>query len=637
MRTTYIIIISLFAVLQLPAQSRVSVQPSQPQRGQTVIITYDPTTTGATIPATATSITLVFSYSNLYELPYRIALQKKGNLWQTSFVAPRYATYATFYLQSGELIDKPAADKHYELAIYENNQRVMSGYLYEAYSLQAQMGKAPSLVARQLALFEKELSFYPDNYEAKVRSLNAKMIQSTGATKEEYRSQAHAVIAAKFKEAPGKMAVLNKVTMAYLIIGENSRLDSIRQVVRTQYPRSEVAYELLTAEIGKEKDPTVKMARLQKALQEKTPDNAAYFSDMHEELFELYAGKKDVKNALYHLQQIGRTENPYLPLALKKFAKVLSDNNIALDTAMVYAQQALQRAPQFPVGLIRFFPETGYIPGYVDDSTRQAAIRTAKGNMLSLIAQIQWKQGKTTAAHQSMEEAVTVSKDPETLTNAAAFYTQTGKPAKAFEAYYTILVNAPEDTSSMKALKQTYIAWQGSEKGFEQKVTALQTIWRERILATLKKERINTKAPSLEQFLDLTGKPISPATINNKIVVIDFWATWCVPCMKEMPYLQAVYNKYKDHPQVSFLVINSGARNTLTDAQNWSGNKTYSFPVYYNPDPAIGDKFGFNVIPATYVINPAGNIQFKTIGFEGPAIEQKLSAAIELLLSETAP
>jgi len=85
---------------------------------------------------------------------------------------------------------------------------------------------------------------------------------------------------------------------------------------------------------------------------------------------------------------------------------------------------------------------------------------------------------------------------------------------------------------------------------------------------------------------------------------------------------------------VIFMVINSGARNTLQDAQHWFGNKKYSFPVYFHTNPAVGDIFGFNVIPAVFVIDPEGRLQFKTIGFEGPDMEEKLGAEIKILLKE---
>ena len=105
--------------------------------------------------------------------------------------------------------------------------------------------------------------------------------------------------------------------------------------------------------------------------------------------------------------------------------------------------------------------------------------------------------------------------------------------------------------------------------------------------------------------------------------------------MKEMPYMQLAYNKYKNDPNVVFMIVNSGSNNELSDAQNWWGNKRYDFPVYYNKDRSIGQKLDFNVIPATYVIDKNYKMRFKTIGFEGPIIAHKIPASIELLKEET--
>jgi len=156
--------------------------------------------------------------------------------------------------------------------------------------------------------------------------------------------------------------------------------------------------------------------------------------------------------------------------------------------------------------------------------------------------------------------------------------------------------------------------------------------WKNEMISRLKKERVQLKAPDfLKDIVDMKGRPVPLELIKNKIVIIDFWATWCVPCMHEMPYVQKAFEKYANAPDVAFMVINSGSKNTLQDAQGWWGNKRYTFPVYYNTDVQIGEKFGFNFIPAVYIIDKNGNIRFKTIGFEGPSIQRKIESAIELL------
>ncbi|RPE14185.1 TlpA family protein disulfide reductase [Chitinophaga lutea] len=569
------------------ARAQVTISPEFPERGQTVTVSYAP---AAPVKG---PVTLMFSYSNFYDLAWKMPMEPQGNQWTTSFKLADFATFATFYLQAGDSVIRPGAGKHYEVAVYNNKVPVENGLLYKGYSLSAQMGKSPLLAARQAEQYAAELQRYPDNYEAKLRLLQYRISTATGAEKETLRAQAHKVIADKFYAAPTVPGNMNKVTMGYLIIGENSRLDSIRQVVRERYPESDMGRDLWTAYIAKGKDTAKQIDLFLAALKKETAENAGAFSAMHDKLFDYYAARKNGAKAVLHARKVAANDkSPYYPNTLKNIAQTLLDNQLMPDTARAYAARALAMADKFPAGVIRFFPETGYIYPHVDDSTRKAVTAKAKGNLLSMLGLIDMQQGRMKDADARMTEAMQISGDKETLDNVAVFFNKTNNRVRLQE---------------LQALR---------EKAMLEKVA---------------KMRAPRPAPVM-QFTDLKGKPVDPASLKNKVVVIDFWATWCIPCMEEMPYLQKVYNQYRDRKDVVFMVVNSGARNTLADAQGWSGNKKYTFPVYYNTDPEAGDKFKFNIIPATYLIGKDGNIQFSNIGFEGPEVETKLKLQIEMLL-----
>jgi len=189
-----------------------------------------------------------------------------------------------------------------------------------------------------------------------------------------------------------------------------------------------------------------------------------------------------------------------------------------------------------------------------------------------------------------------------------------------------MLMLTPNDTMALNAFKRTE-----QTDLLPAKMVELDTVWTRRMRASLNSERLNKKAPALEGLLDMEGNPVSAASLQNKIIILNFWATWCVPCMEEMPYMQKVYTQYKNNPDVVFLVTNSAARNTLQDAQKWAGRKKYDFPVYFASEPKLTEQLGFQVIPATFIIDKNGMIQFRMIGFEGATIEKKVSVAIELL------
>ncbi|MGO4290732.1 TlpA family protein disulfide reductase [Chitinophaga sp. RAB17] len=590
-------LLALVAVSETYAQQRVVITPEYPEHGQTITITYDPSAPGATIPAAASPVTVVFSYSNFYNQAWRMNMQRNGNKWTTSFVLADYSTFATFYLESGEATDKPAKDRHYEITVFKNKVPVKDVSLYKGYSMSAQMGKSPLLADKQAALYKEELSRYPDNYEAKLRLLTYQISKAaTAKEKEQFRTRAQQVIADKFDAAPTDRGNINKVTMGYLIIGENTRLDSIRKVIRERYPASDVGRELMTEEVAKGKDTTRQITFFENELKKETATNSESFGGMHDKLFQYYSVKKDSSKALYHARfMTNEKENPYKVLTWQEIAQTLLDNNLALDSARRYAQRALDSVGSYPVGVIRYFPETGYIYPAVDDSTRQATIHKGSGHLLSILGLIAMKQGHLAAADKYMEQATDEYAGKETLDNAAAFYQHTNNATK---------------------------------------LAQLEVFRKNILIAKVKKQRMNRPAPPLNTFVDMKGQPVSAASLKGKIILIDFWATWCIPCMQEMPYLQKLYDQYKQHPDVVFMITNSGAKNTLADAQGWSGNKKYTFPVYYNTDPAIGDKFRFNIIPASYLINKEGNIIFTNIGFEGPEVEEKLKQQLDMLLND---
>jgi thiol-disulfide isomerase/thioredoxin len=634
---------------QVTGTQQVTITPSFPQRGQSVTISFHPEQPGRggqPFPAGST-VTLVFTYSNLYELPIRIAMQRGDSDWHTSFILPRYATFATFYIQAGDRKITPPGGGHYELAVYtKDNTPVKSGYLYKAYSLSAQWGRSAHLAGDQAALYRKELAAYPGNYEARVRLYQYEISQATPGGHEKLRKKANDFIATKFESDPTSMGNLNYVTMGYLILGESSRLDSIRQVVIGRFPHLPIAKELITDSIRKDKDSARMIARLEKELQDETPAGKDAYDNMHEILFEYYAAHEDSARALLHARAMLPERSPYLPEVLLHITRTLAEAGLTPDTALAYATRSLQLADSFPAGIIRYFPETGYIPSYVSDSTRQSVVRKAKGNSLGLMSMIYANKSMEPMHHganqllhslalRTADSAIALSPDQKTLQYVATAFERVGLHERAYNTYRRLtLESGAVDTAIITAMRENYRLWKGGMQGWDTAYTSLQTAKRQKLMTSLRGQQLHAAAPPLNNIVDLSGRPVRPESLQGKVIVIDFWATWCVPCMKEMPYLQKVYDVYKNDPEVVFLVINSGARNTLQDAQNWPGNKKYSFPVYFHTNPAVGDVFGFNVIPAIFVIGPKGRLQFRTIGFEGPDMEEKLNAEIKILLKK---
>lgn len=622
----------LAAVQQLKAQV-VEIKPEYPQRGEKVTVIYHPRAKAAIIGASATIMRMQFSSSTFYDLSWDLPMVKKGNDWVASFVPQRYATFASFYFQSGKLIDKPA-NGDYTIAVYKGKKRVKDGYYHESFSIKSQMPKAANLMAMQMELLRKELLNYPDNYEAQIRlqSLGMEMAV-TPEEKSVFRNAARRIIAARFAENPTLSANVDRVKMGYRMIAEPSRIDSIRKVITGMYPESEPARMYAIASISKERDTLKKVQALEALLNQADTTITESALAIHKLLFQYYAAAGNASKAVYHAQKSFGPATPYTPKELKDVAAMLTAKALSPATASGYAERALSKAGEWPVGLIRFFPEFGYIPCFVEDSTRRIAVAEAKSSLYSIIALNKLYLGDRTAALHFAAQALPDGANGESLMNTAKVFAQLGDAKKAYDLYWQLILKNPLDSVAIESARNSFLKFNASEADFTAKLRELEALKKKNLQQRLLQQRLDLPGPELKGITDLNGKPFDAALLKGKVVVMDFWATWCVPCMKELPYLQKVYDQYKNNPDVVFMVINSGSGNTIDNARDWAKmNTQYSFPLFFNHDKHIGEKVGFTLIPTVAMLDANGKMQFRTIGFEGAEMETKLALQIEILL-----
>lgn len=108
---------------------------------------------------------------------------------------------------------------------------------------------------------------------------------------------------------------------------------------------------------------------------------------------------------------------------------------------------------------------------------------------------------------------------------------------------------------------------------------------------------------------DLQGKPWHLRELQNKVVLVNFWATWCPPCRKEMPDLQALYDKYKDQ---GFVVLSISDEESAKVAP-FIAERKISYPVLLDPGRKVGEAFVVEGIPKSFVYDRSGKLVAQSI------------------------
>jgi cytochrome c biogenesis protein CcmG, thiol:disulfide interchange protein DsbE len=140
--------------------------------------------------------------------------------------------------------------------------------------------------------------------------------------------------------------------------------------------------------------------------------------------------------------------------------------------------------------------------------------------------------------------------------------------------------------------------------------------------------RVSVEARPAAQFRleTLDGAPVSLSDLEGKVVLVDFWASWCAPCREEAPILRQVYQEYADRP-VEFVGINIWDRRD--EAVRYVDAFQMPYPNGIDESGSIAIDYGVRGIPEKYFIDTQGVVRQK---FVGPMRADALREALDRLL-----
>ncbi|MGN7723083.1 redoxin domain-containing protein [Chitinophaga sp. 22620] len=282
-----------------------------------------------------------------------------------------------------------------------------------------------------------------------------------------------------------------------------------------------------------------------------------------------------------------------------------------------------------------------YLATKSGDQGANGFVKSAYVYTSAMLADILYKEKKydealkyITAAHDSSDRI-----RPNVNATYANVLTALGRNREAFDLLNETAAAGLVNADMKKTLQELYVKVKGSTAGYEEYMDALNKKIAEKVRKDLAKQIINTPAPTFT-LSDVNGKTVSLADLKGKIVVLDFWATWCGPCKKSFPGMKMAMEKFRDDPDVRFLFIHTWEKeeNAAEKAKQYVTENNYPFEVLMDlKDPATEENkvvkdYKVTGIPTKFVIDKSGNIRFKFTGAgstDDIAVEE-VSAMIEM-------
>ena len=602
-----IMIILLSSCSQKTTNKIFSFSPKKPKAGEQITVRYK---VDSTKLANSKSVDMVaYLYSKNLDQTKGVALKKEGDVLVGKFNTDKKTLGVLIKFMNDDENDNNN-NKGYVIHIYGKDGKLLPGSnagLAVAYdnwgAYYLDMDKNPE---QSYKLFQKDFNKNP---QIEISYLGTYLNVLNDVHPEMVDSVANVNLSKIEKKKDLTENEISFLIRWYLKKGDQKKDKKYTDLMKQKYPKAEMfqadKYKAISSE--KNFDKQVKMAG---ELVKEFPDGR-YSKAIYELLANELSKRQDYKKAEKFLKKYFDKISAYRFYAI---ASSMDKQKIDPLIAMKIAEMGIKRGKREVDNPVEKKPK------YLSNKEWKDNRKEELGLNYYIFSKLQYEKGEKEKALSSITEAEKYLLEKEADANElyAKVLLANGKYKKAKENIEEML-KAGNGTSGMKdMLKEAYVNTEKTDKGFDEYYSKITSSAKASLKSKLMQEMVDNPAPGFK-LTNLKGKEVSLADYKGKIVVVDFWATWCGPCKASFPGMKKLVEKYSNNKNVNFLFVNTWERvkDKTENAEKFVTKNDYPFNVLIDKENKAVGKYKVSGIPTKFVIDQQGNIRFKSVGFSG--------------------
>ncbi|MEO8853312.1 MAG: TlpA disulfide reductase family protein [Ginsengibacter sp.] len=610
----HLLIFLLMSCTTIFAQTNFTFSPEKPKAGDIITINYTPAGTLGNTTSPVTSI--VYTIGNK-QTANDLSLKKSGTNYSGTVTTDTSENFVFFRFSADNNFDNNS-NNGYWIQLY-NGDSLKKGANLSLSEFYQFFGRNTGVDADN----DKALKYLEEEYKVNPSLREKNLVSYTRLYSLVHKDDAAALIQKEIegeiksglKDEEDYTTLQNLYSLAKL--PQQSKM--IENIMKEKYPNGKWTINQTINNYLKEKDINKKEQMLDDITMKIKNDSswkylAPSLSYFQSAIISAFQQKKDwdgLQNAVkkYDIKGTGLASN------YNNIAWEIQETDKDLDIAEKMSAIAVDIAKK------EWKNPTEKKPDYMAESQYDKSRESSYAMYADTYAMINYKLGNYKNGFPYTEDAaIKIGKGQDAdENNTYALLAEKVLSPKKYVSQLEEFVKNGKATSSIKdILKRAYVKKHSSENGYDDYIVSLEKDGYNKMIADLKKGVLSDAAPAFT-LSDLKGNKVNIQDLKNKIVVVDFWATWCGPCKASFPGMQKMVTKYKNDPDVKFVFVDTWetADKKEKNAADFITANKYDFHVLMDNDSKVVDQFKVSGIPTKFVIDKNGVIRFKAIGFDG--------------------